>query len=52
MALISTCLFTATTMSLKSNSGELDKIKKDLMLSYDRQFLNHMAEIQIKFEID
>lgn len=28
------------------------KIKKELMTSFDRQFLNHMANIQIKFDIE
>ena len=45
MTLIGVCLFIATTMSLKSNNGEIGKIKKELMLNYDRKFLNHMAEI-------
>jgi len=52
MSIITVCLFTATTMALKSNSNEIGKIKKELMLNYDKQFLNHMADIQIKFEID
>ncbi len=52
MTLIGMCLFISTTMSLKSNNGEIGKIKKELMLNYDRSFLHHMAEIEIKFEID
>jgi hypothetical protein len=52
LALVSICLFTATNMSLKSNNNELGKIKKELMVNFDRSFLNHMAEIQIKFDID
>ena len=52
MSIITVCLFTATNMALRTNGNELAKIKKELMLNYDKQFLNHMAEIQIKFEID
>lgn len=43
LSLISICLFTATTMALKTNHNELDKIKKELMLNYDKWFLVHMA---------
>ena len=52
MSLIAVCLFTVTNMSLKTNYNDIGKIKKDIMLKYDRNFLNHMAEIQIKYEID
>lgn len=30
----------------------MSKIKKELMLNYDKSFLNHMAEIQIKYDIE
>lgn len=39
-------------MALKTNNDEIGKIKKELMVHFDRPFLNHMAEIQIKFDID
>lgn len=52
MTIISVCLFAATNMALKSNNNEMGKIKKSLMLNYDKNFMNHMAEIQIKYDID
>lgn len=52
MTIISVCLFMATNLALKTNNNEIGKIKKSLMTNYDRNFMNHMAEIQIKYDID
>ncbi len=52
MGIIVGCLFTATNMALNTNNNEIGKIKKSLMLNYDKSFMNHMAEIQIKYDID
>lgn len=52
MTIISVCLFMATNLALKTNNNEIGKIKKSLMINYDRNFMNHMAEIQIKYDID
>lgn len=52
LTVITISLFISTNMALKGNNNEIGKIKKQLMESFDRQFLNHMADIQIKFDID
>jgi hypothetical protein len=52
LTIISVCLFTATNLALKTNNNEIGKIKKSLMINYDKNFMKHMAEIQIKYDID
>lgn len=52
LTLITVSLVVASNMALKANNNELGKIKKELMTSFDREFLHHMADIQIKYDID